>query len=220
MRRTAAAASRLPGWPLQRAERGAAGLPPFGASAARKAIGQPRRPQAPEAAEVPAVRAPDAPQVVGLREELLDGGGPRTGALATTVVVKARWCGWCAPSCRQEAERRNVGLWRPEAVRQSASPRIPQIATLHGRSDDRRAVAWRCGRCSCRAELHYCVASAELAMFVSRGKRSGSSKHIGRFRLSDPEIIVCGARDVREAAILVQVGMHMRNAAFEHGPGC
>ena len=154
MHRTAAAASRLTGWPLQRAERRAAGLPPFGASAARKAIGQPRRPQAPEAAEVPAVRAPDAPQVVGLREELLDGGGPRTGALATAVVVKARWCGWCAPSCRQEAERRNVRLWRPEAVRQSASPRIPQIATLHGRSDDRRAVAWRCGRCSCRAELH------------------------------------------------------------------
>ena len=154
MYRTAAAASRLTGRPLQRAERRAAGLPPFGASAARKAIGQPRRPEAPEAAEVPAVRAPDAPQVVGLREELLDGGGPRTGALATAVVVKARWCGWCAPSCRQEAERRNVGLWRPEAVRQSASPRIPQIATLHGRSDDRRAVAWRCGRGSCRAELH------------------------------------------------------------------
>ena len=210
MHRTAAAASRLPARPLQRAERGAAGLPPFGASAARKAIGQPRRPQAPEAAEVPAVRAPNAPQVVGLRKELLDGGGPRTGALATALVVKARWCGWCAPSCRQEAERRNVGLWRPEAVRQSASPRIPQIATLHGRSDDRRAVAWRCGRCSCRAELH-CAWRAPSWRCLLHGVKGADSS---------TEILVCGARDVREAAILVQVGMHMRNAAFEHGPGC
>ena len=137
---------------LQGSERRAACLPPFGARTAREAIGQPSRPLAPEAAEVPAVRAPDAPQVAGLREELLDGGGPRAGALATAAVVKAWWCGWCgrcAPSCCQEAGRLHVGLWRPEAVRKSAAPCIPEIATLHGRRDDRRALACRCRR-SCR----------------------------------------------------------------------
>ena len=140
---------------LQGSERRAAGLPAFGARAAREAVCQPSHPQAPEAAEVPAVRAPDALQVSGLRGEFLDGGGPRAGALATAAVVKAWRCGRCAPSCCQEAGRLHVGLWRPEAVSQSAAPRIPQVATLHGRRDDRRALACRwCGGRSCRAELH------------------------------------------------------------------
>ena len=140
---------------LQGSERRAAGLPAFGARAAREAVCQPSHPQAPEAAEVPAVRAPDALQVAGLRGEFLDGGGPRAGALATAAVVKAWRCGRCAPSCCQEAGRLHVGLWRPEAVSQSAAPRIPQVATLHGRRDDRRALACRwCGGRSCRAELH------------------------------------------------------------------
>ena len=140
---------------FQGSERRAAGLPAFGTRAAREAIGQPSHPEAPEAAEVPAVRAPDALQVAGLRGEFLDGGGPRAGALATAAVVKAWRCGRCAPSCCQEAGRLHVGLWRPEAVSQSAAPRIPQVATLHGRRDDRRALACRwCGGRSCRAELH------------------------------------------------------------------